>query len=78
MGLWFWTGQSKFYQFQVLNGGSMTDENWEIEVESVHMPVEGGTFLTIAKQEWDLDVGLWQNWVHKPVHQEEQGVLYRY
>lgn len=56
----------------------MTDENWEIEVESVHMPVEGGTFLTIAKQEWDLDVGLWQNWVHKPVHQEEQGVLYRY
>lgn len=56
----------------------MTDENWEIEVESVHMPGEGGTFLTIAKQEWDLDVRLWQNWVHKPVHQEEQGVLYRY
>lgn len=56
----------------------MTDENWEIEAESVHMPGEGGTFLTTAKQEWDLDVGLWQNWVRKPVHQEEQGVLYRY
>lgn len=44
--------QSKFYQFQVWNEWSTTDENWEVGGESVNMPEERrGTSLTIPKQE---------------------------